>query len=212
MEKYNKALRYEIFENREYGFLDEIIKNSKIIFDIGGHVGYFTEYCLGLNQDLLIHFFEPVKDFLDEAKNRLRYENIYWNNSAIMNKNGFHNFFVNQEKNMQSSIFNQTFLNPEGTISKIIIKRLDDYIDDRKFDKIHLVKMDIEGSEFDVIQSLGEKHLDMIENLCIEYHILDRNFENKFDLIIDKLKNNYKNLDIMPSIYTDKVGYIFARK
>jgi hypothetical protein len=42
---------------------------------------------LGLNQELSIHFFEPVKELLDDAKNRLRVANIAWNNSAIMDKN-----------------------------------------------------------------------------------------------------------------------------
>lgn len=212
MEKYNQALRYEIFNSWEYWFLDDIIKKSKIVFDVWWHLGYFTEYCLSLNQELLIHFFEPVKEFIDEAKNRIRHKNISWNNSAIMNKHWFHHFFINPEKTMQSSIFNGTFLNPEWTKTKIIIEKLDDYIDNRKFNTIHLVKMDIEWSEFDVIQSIWTKHFHMIENLCIEYHILDRDFEKKFDLMVDKLRKIYKNLDVMPSKYTDKVWYIFARK
>jgi len=212
MNKYDKALRYEIFDGWEYWFLDDIIKKSEIIFDVWWHLWYFTEYCLSLNQDLWIHFFEPVKEFLDEAKNNIRHTNISWNNSAIMNKNWLHHFFINQEKSMQSSIFNQTFLNPEWSTTKVIIERLDDYIDNRKFNKIHLIKMDIEWSEFDVIQSLSHKHLNMIENICIEYHIFDSNFEKKFNLMLDKLKKTYKKVDIMPGKYTDKVWYIFASK
>jgi len=72
--------------------------------------------------------------------------------------------------------------------------------------------MDIEWSEFDVIQSLSHKHLNMIENICIEYHIFDSNFEKKFNLMLDKLKKTYKKVDIMPGKYTDKVWYIFASK
>jgi len=34
-DKYDKALYYEIFVNKEYQLLDSIIKDSKIIFDIG---------------------------------------------------------------------------------------------------------------------------------------------------------------------------------
>jgi hypothetical protein len=42
---------------------------------------------LGLNQELSIHFFEPVKELLDDAKDRIRGKNIAWNNNAIMDKN-----------------------------------------------------------------------------------------------------------------------------
>ena len=33
-EKYEKALRYEIFTKEEYGFAKEKIKNAKCIFDV----------------------------------------------------------------------------------------------------------------------------------------------------------------------------------
>ncbi len=49
MEKYNKALEYEIFIKKEYGFADEVIKQAKIIFDIGGHIGLFSKYSRLLN-------------------------------------------------------------------------------------------------------------------------------------------------------------------
>lgn len=49
MDKYNKALEYEIFVKKEYSFADEAIKQAKIIFDIGGHIGLFSEYCLSIN-------------------------------------------------------------------------------------------------------------------------------------------------------------------
>lgn len=37
MNKYDKALEYEIFIKKEYAFADEQIKKAKIIFDVGGH-------------------------------------------------------------------------------------------------------------------------------------------------------------------------------
>gem|GEM_PF-5971447 len=34
MKKYDNALKYEIFEKKEYKFLDDFIKNAKTIIDI----------------------------------------------------------------------------------------------------------------------------------------------------------------------------------
>jgi hypothetical protein len=45
----------------------------------------------------------------------------------------------------------------------------------------------------------------MIENICIEYHIFDSDFEKKFNLMLDKLKKTYKKVDIIPGKYTDRV-------
>ena len=137
---------------------------------------------------------------------------IYWNNSAIMDKNGISEFFINSEKTMQSSFFNKNFLNPMWVQTNVIIEKLDEYIDNREIDRINLMKIDIEWSEFDVIRNMWNDYLNMIDNICIEYHILDQNFPKKLDIMIDKLNYIYKYLDIIPNKYTDKVWYIFARK
>lgn len=212
MDKYEQALKYEIFKNKEYWFLDNIIKQSNIVFDIWWHLGYFSEYCLEINQSLIIHFFEPVKESFEKAQNRINHMDIYWNNSAIMDKNGISEFFINSEKTMQSSFFNKNFLNPMWVQTNVIIEKLDEYIDNREIDRINLMKIDIEWSEFDVIRNMWNDYLNMIDNICIEYHILDQNFPKKLDIMIDKLNYIYKYLDIIPNKYTDKVWYIFARK
>jgi hypothetical protein len=38
LEKYEKALFYEIFINKEYSALDKQIIEAKTILDIGGHI------------------------------------------------------------------------------------------------------------------------------------------------------------------------------
>jgi hypothetical protein len=45
---------------------------------------------------------------------------------------------------MQSSFFNKTFLNPDGAKISVIVQKLGDYIDHRGFNKINLIKIDIE--------------------------------------------------------------------
>lgn len=49
MNKYDQALEYEIFIKKEYAFADYFIQNANLIFDIGGHRGYFSKYCLSIN-------------------------------------------------------------------------------------------------------------------------------------------------------------------
>lgn len=65
MKNYDQALRHEIFTDKEYGFADDQIRQAKIIFDIGAHKGYFTEYCLSLNPTAEIHTFEPNPEIAD---------------------------------------------------------------------------------------------------------------------------------------------------
>lgn len=72
MKDYNQALKYEIFIKEEYACAKTLIKSAKIIFDIGGHVGLFSEWCLKLNPQAEIHYFEPFEKLVQEAKARLQ--------------------------------------------------------------------------------------------------------------------------------------------
>lgn len=72
MKDYNRALEYEIFMKEEYGFAKEQIRTAKVIFDIGGHIGLFSQWCLQLNPQAQIFFFEPFPQHLEQAKERLK--------------------------------------------------------------------------------------------------------------------------------------------
>jgi len=52
---------------------------------------------------------------------------------------------------------------------------------------------------------MEERYFEIMENLCIEYHIWDKSFEKKFDLMLDKLSKIYISLDIRPGKYTEKI-------
>ncbi len=72
MKDYNQALKYEIFVKEEYACVKPLIPSAKTIFDIGGHIGLFSERCLGLNPQVQIHYFEPFESLVHEAKIRLQ--------------------------------------------------------------------------------------------------------------------------------------------
>ena len=69
--KYEKALEYEIFIKEEYGFAKEKIQNAECIFDIWWHIWLFSKRCRSLNPTARIHYFEPVGEFYNKAKELL---------------------------------------------------------------------------------------------------------------------------------------------
>ena len=72
MKDYNQALKYEIFIKEEYACAKTLIKSAKIVFDIGGHIGLFSEWSLKLNPQAEIYYFEPFEKLVQEAKVRLQ--------------------------------------------------------------------------------------------------------------------------------------------
>jgi hypothetical protein len=63
------------------------IKNNHIL-DIGSNVGFFSEAILKNINYKSIHLFEPSKEYFEYSKHLLlKYNNIYFNNYGLRNKN-----------------------------------------------------------------------------------------------------------------------------
>lgn len=212
VEKYNKALEYEIFVKKEYGFLDNIIKSSKIIFDIWGHIWLFSKYCLSLNPAVKIYFFEPT-DNIFLAEKILKAVNagenfesqIFFFKKAVWEKNWKLNLFLEKNKTMQTSHYN-SFLNFSKETQSCDMVGINDIFEN--IEKIDLLKLDIEWMEFEVLLALQEKNLKKIKNIIYEFHLFDKNFENQHQRLLERRKNLWKNPQVLESSYTKKIGYV----
>jgi FkbM family methyltransferase len=68
---------------------------------------------------------------------------------------------VNEEKTMQSSKYS-SFLNSKGKSIKVAMRTLEGYLREQNLDYIDLVKMDIEGMEFEVLESWDDELFEKI--------------------------------------------------
>jgi len=95
------------------------------------------------------------------------------------------------------------------------------FIQENGLDRISLVKMDIEGAEYEIIEQLEDNVYQVVDSFLIEYH---DNTNNKVSRIINKLKNkgfdikqirsqNSKNNDDLTYTYeTSPIGTLLATK
>lgn len=209
MNKFDKALWYEIFEKKEYKCLDYFIKNSQLVLDIWWYKWYFSLYCLSINPDLEIHFFEPVKSFCEESKDNLKdYKNILFNDYWVWSIDKVGQICVEKNKWMQSSIFENNFMLKDFEISEAKFIDFNSYMD--KIDKPCLVKMDIEWCEFEVLNSISKDNFEKIKTLFLEYHLIWNFWEVDLKKLLDKLSQIYNNVDIWENKYSPKLWYIFC--
>lgn len=210
--KYEKALKYEIFIKEEYGFSKQGICDADCVFDIWWHVWYFSQRCKALNSKVKIHYFEPVGELYERAKiNLWNEENIIFNNCWIGPKTEKWMIFLNQEKTMQSSKYH-SFLNPNWTKIGVNFISLKDYLEQGNLDKIDVLKMDIEWMEFEVFDSRSNLEWWKIKNLIAEIHLIDEDKKLQRNLIFQKVKNIFWNVEIISSSYRDNIFLIRACK
>lgn len=211
LNKYEQALYYDIFNQDEYWFLKDYILNSNIIFDVWAHFWFFSLYCLQIKKDLEIHCFEPINEFLQKAEQTLSsYSNIVFNNQWISSQSWKQAIFLNKEKTMQTSLLNLNFLNNSQDSVLCDFTTLQDYISINNINQIDILKFDVEWAEFDILLGLPLDLFPKIKVLFFEYHILWDDFSGKYKILLDKIKQIYKNVNIRQSKYTDKIWYILC--
>jgi autotransporter strand-loop-strand O-heptosyltransferase len=203
-DKLGKLENYKIVNNKQGGialplyeiFVDKIpekeascrIHNGDIVFDIGGSIGLFSYYAVG-KKAKEVHYFEPLKESYDSALYNLKnLGNIRFNNIAVGKAENNVDFFVPETGSIASSMYIE-----EGKKIKVNSINIMDYIVENNIEKIDFLKLDCEGSEYDIFDSMPDNYLsNNVKKIFMEFHF------NKNNILREKILNKL-----------DKCGFIY---
>ena len=182
------------------------IKKDDVIIDIGAHIGLFTIYVSQFCNDCRIYCYEPIKENYDLLVDNIKLNNI--KNTTIYqkdvtDKSSIVRIFLNQD-NAAHSIFTES--NKYEDIESISLK---DIFDSNKIQKCDLLKLDCEGSEYIILNSLPDFYFQRIKKIVMEYHMADKKPE-LLENLIKKLRELDYKVDIRKN--TTDSGIIFAIK
>ena len=182
------------------------INSSDIIIDVGAHIGLFSLLVSQFCKTGKIFSFEPIRENFDLLVSNLalnHIENVFPFNVGVSKKSGKLNLFLNNDQSAHS-IF------PKGSESITVeATSLQKIFDEKQISSCKLLKLDCEGAEYDIIDSLPVEYLDKIQNMAIEYHLADTKPELIKNLIL-KIKNAGFKIKTGPH-YND-MGFLIARK
>ena len=207
----DQSVYNEIFKLKEYRSAEEVIKNAKYaIVDVGAHAGFFSIYCRSLNKKVKIYAVEPEPNNLKLFKQHL-VEN------KILGVQVFPGALALQTEERQLILSSdshnhhlaQVSFGGEDREEKTITVQASSFVDfckQNKIKRISLLKMDIEGGEYEIFDSMSESDLSMVNYVILEYH----NGREKSKEIEGKLKNNGFGVQIFPSKFDKKMGFIWA--
>lgn len=142
----------------ERAFLKRYVSRLKspLIFDVGANIGNWSKMAFAANPEARIYAFEPHKAAF-ERLSRLSYVKAY--NAACGSENGHGVLF---DRNDLSSTTHASLdrmvierLNVETSEQATEVLALDSVIEKEKIDYIDLLKIDVEGYEYEVL--LGAK-------------------------------------------------------
>ena len=145
-------------------------KKDMTILDVGGNIGLFSFYAH--EHAKKIYCLEPSKQHVEVIKHMLDYnsmsDRVEVLQLALSNKNGSSKFYHNQNKTMFSL---QGAVSDGSETEEVKTITLDALMIMKGIKKVDFMKLDIEGSEFDVISSKGfELVSDKIDSMVVEIH------------------------------------------
>lgn len=148
-------------------------KTNLTIFDLGLNIGLFSMFASRFAKQ--IYAFEPAKESFEIAKKNIEENgltNVKFYQKAIAKENGILDFWHADNTTMNSTLEVVTSKNTNGkTKESVEAIRLDDFVKQEGITRIDFMKMDIEGTECEVIGSKSfENIVPILDALVVEYH------------------------------------------
>ncbi|MCG8582741.1 MAG: FkbM family methyltransferase [Bacteroidales bacterium] len=136
-------------------------------FGIGQDISFDTAMINKFN--CKVFGFDPTPKSIDWVKSQGEIEGFSFTPVGISDKNGELQFFLPQnDKHVSGSLVDNTVTDSENII-KVPVKDLKTIAGELGHHSIDVLKMDIEGAEYDVIPSILESGIN-IKQILIEFH------------------------------------------
>lgn len=182
------------------------INDTDIIIDVGAHIGLFTLFASQFCKHGTIYCFEPIKENFDLLLSNLQLNkiiNVKPYNIAISKQAGNVTIYLNRDESGHS-------MHVLGTKSvQIESNSLKNIIDHNNLEKCDLIKMDCEGEEYEIINSLPPDYFRKINKMCIEYH-----FATDKPHLVENMIKKLKTLsyDISSRRISESIGFVYAKR
>lgn len=209
----DQSVYNEIFKLGEYRSADSAIKTAKhAIVDAGAHAGFFTMYCRSLNKQVKIYAVEPEPGNLKSLKQHLAENKILGVKviaGALAGQSEARRLILSTDSHnhqLAAPVFRGE---ADQDADKTILVKAFSFADFRhknKIKKISLLKIDIEGGEYELFESLSAEDLSMVNFVILEYH-----YGSRYKYIAEKLKVNGFGVQVFPSHFDKTMGYIWAK-
>jgi FkbM family methyltransferase len=153
----------EFFVEGIYNSLN--IDNLNVVIDIGANVGLFTKYMLYKNAKK-VFCYEPNKSAFDcLSKNYQNNSSVFLNNLAVSTNNDKLRLYLDVNNTLVSSAKRNT--SDFYDVDSITLKQI---LTQHNLEKVDLIKIDIEGMEYELIAHMEDDVFDKVNSFIIEYH------------------------------------------
>lgn len=174
----------EVYKDRVYApFLEG--KKDLVILDIGANIGVTAYYFSQFAKKVIS--VEPSKEHFEKLTQMIKFNglsNVTAINKALFTDNSKHTFYHNNNRTMYS--LNSSVRDPNLPTEEVDSISLDKLIESNNLDRVDFMKLDVEGSEAEILGSEGFKNCSKkIDTILVEVHAWNGRHPNQ---ILESLK------------------------
>ena len=167
--------------------IDHKLDKNSIVFEVGGHIGNFSNAIIQ-EFDSYVYIFEPIKKFYKILNTK------YDNNKKVKIFNygleAFNDIRSIGNIDEGSSIYTNSF-----NTEMVEFKNINDVINELNLEKIDLMELNCEGSEYAILKEISESNISKISRLQIQFHKVESiDYVSAKNECIDKLKMTHNKL------------------
>lgn len=163
-----------------------IIKDGFVVIDGGANIGSFSIFAAKSAQNVKVLSYEPVKENFEVLLENIRLNrlsNIKAFNFALSERIGRKKIFL-----AESRIGDHSFSRQTNKYVEVECIGLKDMFGKNKIEKCNLLKLDVEGAEYEILFNTPKEFLERIHLICLEFH--------------DDLITKYSHQDLTKFLYT----------
>ncbi len=207
----DRSIFAEIFKLREYRAAEEVIKEAlDPIIDVGAHSGLFSLYVRALNSIVPIIAIEPEKNNIKLLQKHFKENNISLVTiftGALAGEAGRRKLALSGDSHAHR-LLDISPAEESNAIEIVPAISLPGLFKKYALERISLIKMDIEGAEYEIFENLDNEDFLKIGAIIMEYHNYD---SHHYSEIEKKLRQNGFGVQIFPSKFDKRMGFIFAK-
>lgn len=174
-----ERLRYEYDLNRD-----------SVVLDLGAFYGDWAKTISDKFDGPFVYCFEPIESIADiAAANIVDYPNIKLLRYAVGKNNEELEITFGPAEGVSSSFY----IADEGQKLKVPVRAVKEVFEELLLTSVDLMKINIEGSEYDVLESMVEHNLHTrVKNIQVQFHRLGEDYQGRYDRLREKLQQTHE--------------------